>query len=80
MRRYTAAELDDLRRVVEKKWEYGTYRNTGGLGRTYRAEEKTACVEELTRTRMLAGHAAADLIASEASREPQSKVVLQRAL
>ncbi len=70
-RSYTVKQIDDLRSAVEHKWLFGSYtpqRSEDGIscGRSYRAGEKTACVEELVRTHMLAGHTAEDLYASEA--------------
>lgn len=69
-RAYTVSELDELRHACENKWLWGLYSGPqyNGCSRTYRAEEKIIAVEEMTRTHMLAGHTAADLIASE--REP----------
>lgn len=66
-RAYTVHELDALRRVCEYKWLFGTYglgRNSG-MSRSYKPEEKTACVEQIVRTHMMAGHTAEDLCASE---------------
>lgn len=70
-RAYTVSELDALRSAVEYKWLFGSYtpqRHESGItfGRSYKESEKAACVEELVRTHMMAGHTAEDLYASEA--------------
>lgn len=67
-RAYTVSELDALRSAVESKWLFGAYRTRGiTYGRSYKEAEKAACVEELVRTHMMAGHTAEDLYASEGS-------------
>lgn len=70
-RSYSVHEINELRRVVENKYLYGTYglKLGCGMSRTYKEDEKTACVEEMVRTHMLAGHTAEDLIASEEVQE-----------
>ncbi len=69
-RTYTVAELDALREMVENKYLYGSYcprciEGEGISSRAYKEADKTACVEHLVRTHMLAGHTAADLLASK---------------
>lgn len=68
-RKYSVSELDNLRRVVERKWLWGYYtpQMHSGCSRGYKEAEKTKSVEELVRTHMLAGHTAEDLLASEQS-------------
>lgn len=68
MRSYTVREIDALRAACENKWLFGSYRVPDGItiGRSYREGEKTAAVEEMVRTHMLAGHTAEDLLGSEA--------------
>ena len=69
-RAYTVRELDDLRRVVEHKWLFGSYSLAlnNVTSRIYREEEKQKAVEERTRTHMLAGHTAQDLYESETNK------------
>lgn len=63
MRAYTVPEIDDLRRVVENKWLFGSYGGSGGgLSRPYQETDKVKAVEEMVRTHMLAGHTADDLL------------------
>jgi hypothetical protein len=72
-RKYTVAEIDELRQVVENKYLWGSYSGpVGGNGdsRAYLEQDKTAAVEQMVRTHMLAGHTAIDLRASE--RPPKS--------
>jgi hypothetical protein len=67
-RAYTVREIDALRGAVERKWLFGTYRQSGSGGyasRVYSENDKTQCVEAILRTHMLAGHTAEDLYASE---------------
>lgn len=82
-RSYTVAEIEALRRAVENKWLWGSYRPKfgaptsmsdggcytvfAGMSRTYRERDKLEAVEQITRTHMLAGHTAADLYASEST-------------
>lgn len=63
MRRYTVAEIDELRRAVETRWLYGTsvIQPDGTFSRQYMAGEKESAVEKLVRTHMLAGHVAKDI-------------------
>jgi len=69
MKNYTVQELDDLRRVIENKVIFGTYsvkfENGMRISRAYNESDKDKFVEERTRTHMLAGHTAQDLIESE---------------
>lgn len=63
---YTVREIDDLRRVVERKYLFGSYGGRRvGISRAYHEAEKVKAVEEMVRTHMLAGHTAADLLESE---------------
>lgn len=65
-KRYTAAEVSELRRAVENKYLYGRYGGplgTHGRSRAYRESDMVAAVEEMVRTHMMAGHVAADLLA-----------------
>lgn len=65
-RKYSVAELDDLRQTVENKYLFGTYSlSRSGSSRSYREDEKVKAVEEMVRTHMLAGHTAEDLRASD---------------
>ena len=67
-RKYSVGELDALRMAVENKWLWGNYRPVQvgrGSSRQYTSEEKTAAVEYMVRTHLLAGHTAEDLYASE---------------
>lgn len=65
-RAYTVKEIDDLRRCCENKFLWGTYSfpASSRFSRQYKEEEKSACVENMVRTHMLAGHTAEDLLAS----------------
>jgi len=68
---YTVKEIDALKRVHENKYLYGRYSpvfSSGGFSRSYMAAEKDSYVEGATRTSMMAGHTAEDLIASEQSK------------
>lgn len=68
-RGYTLSELDALRRIVRNKVVYGSYLEPGEhswQSAYFRsATEIIAAVEEVVRTHMIAGHVAADLLASE---------------
>lgn len=67
-RAYTVSEINDLRQVVETKWLWGSYnlsQHSGGMSRSFNENERAKAVEEMVRTHMLAGHTAADLLASE---------------
>lgn len=71
-RPYTVEELDELRSIVEHKWLFGCYtpqRHESGISfsRSYKEHEKDIAVEQLVRTHMVAGHTAADLLASSAA-------------
>jgi hypothetical protein len=73
-RAYTVKDIDALRGVIEQKLDWGYYTGphredgvTGSIcGAMWRQGERTQAVEEHVRTHMLAGHTAADLLASEA--------------
>jgi hypothetical protein len=71
---YTVSELNALRKVVENKWVWGTYRvdPRTRYSRTYKETEKIKAVEELVRTHMIAGHYAEDLIQSEPPIPPEA--------
>lgn len=64
-RAYTIKEIDDLRQCCETKFLFGTYRLPEGgrdlMSRPYREAERSAAVENMVRTHMLAGHTAEDL-------------------
>ena len=66
-RKYSVAEIDALREVVERHYLFGTYRLSArrGASISYREDEKNKIVEERVRTHMMAGHTADDLIASD---------------
>jgi hypothetical protein len=68
-RTYTVHELEDLRRVMENKYLFGTYGLTrhGGMSRSYMEADKVKAVEEMVRTAILAGHTAEDYRLSETS-------------
>ncbi len=61
---YTVKEIDDLRRVCETRWLFGTTKSEEGLNmsRSYSQLELSKGVEELVRTAMLAGHIAQDIL------------------
>lgn len=71
-RAYTVKEIDALRRAHDNRYLYGRYGGpvyvsgqSGSMSRSYTEAEKTATVEQLVRTSMLAGHTAEDLLESE---------------
>jgi hypothetical protein len=66
-RRYSVQEIDELRRVLEYRWMFGSCVISNGprVGRCYREAEKTAAVEELVRTAMLAGLTAKNIVDAE---------------
>ena len=66
-KKYSVSELDPLRRAVENKWLWGSYRmpTHAGFSRSYSENDRVIAVEEKVRTHMLAGHTADDLYASE---------------
>lgn len=67
-RKYSVAELDDLRKACEHKWIFGRYNPMQInilFSRCYQEPEKTNAVEQMVRTHMIAGHTAKDLYASE---------------
>ena len=77
-RAYTVTEIDALRKAVQNKWLWGRYGGpimrpcpsgsgnyTSGFGRSYKEQDLTVAVEQMTRTHMLAGHTAEDLIKAD---------------
>jgi hypothetical protein len=75
--RYSVREIDDLRRVCEERYLWGsTYTppfepgETSRVrhGRSYKESDKNAAVEEMVRTFMLAGVTAADIRAEDKRR------------
>ena len=64
-RQYSVAELDALRQVAEMRYLYGTTVWGEGTSRCYMEQDKIRAVEELTRTYMLAGFTAQDIIDSD---------------
>jgi hypothetical protein len=71
-RRYTVREIDDLRRVLDLRWLYGSSivplrRFPRSLALTYKESERSAAVEDLVRTHILCGHTAADIEAADAA-------------
>ena len=62
-RAYTVQEIDDLRRVMEQRYLFGTTAPADGLrnSRTYRETDMIKAVEEMVRTSMLAGITASDV-------------------
>ena len=58
-RKYSVAEIDRMRAAVECKWLFGCWPNemksTTTFARTWTDKGKTAAVEEMLRTYMLAG-------------------------
>lgn len=68
-RRYSVAEIDDLRVAVRNKILHrnynGSYESSGG----YREIEVMKQVEEMVRTHMMAGHDAGQLRASDPPRQ-----------
>ena len=63
MKKYSVADIDDLRRTVEQIYLWGNTILTAGasVSRCYRPEEKETAVEERVRTYMLAGITGQDL-------------------
>jgi len=62
-RAYTVVEIDALRSAVEMRWLFGTTAWSGSVAsRCYTEADKIKAVEEMTRTYMLAGITAHDLI------------------
>lgn len=66
-RTYTVQEIEDLRRAVDNKFLFGSYkiRTVGNTSRPYHEADKVVIVEEKVRTFMLAGLTADDLRRSE---------------
>ncbi|HEX7854460.1 MAG TPA: hypothetical protein VF503_12265 [Sphingobium sp.] len=65
--KYTVQEIDALRQVCKTKFLFGSYRGPtgGGTSRSYGQGELVASVEQMVRTHIMAGHWAADLLATE---------------
>lgn len=68
---YTVNEIDELRRLIEHKYLFGSYLPPKEVprmltSRAYYEKDKVNHVESNVRTAMLAGHRAQDLIDSEA--------------
>lgn len=64
-RSYTIKEIDEIRKRVEFKYLFGKYRLRGScssIGRTYTQQELDNHIEQRTRTIMMAGLTADDLI------------------
>lgn len=63
MRNYTVHGIDELRRAVEDRYDFGTSAMFTGMrmGRSYMPNERTVSVEEQIRTYMLAGVTGSDL-------------------
>lgn len=63
--KYTIEEIDALRAGAKNLYLYGSYRDEHcmGMSRSYNPNDLTVFVEEMTRTHMLAGLKAEDLIA-----------------
>jgi hypothetical protein len=70
-RAYTVSEIDELRRACEMRWLFGTtnHNTQSGMSKSYREEEKSACVENLVRTYMMAGKIAEDIYAADRGQE-----------
>mgnify|MGYP003672117436 CR=1 FL=1 len=74
-RSYTVKEVDALKAAHKDKFLWGSYNgpcmkydNAGYSSRTsaqYKEADLRICVEDATRTSIIAGHVAADLLASE---------------
>lgn len=62
-RSYTVKEIDDLRRVCEDRYLYGSsVLPDGGSSDCYRESDKLVAVEQMVRTAMMAGHVAQNFI------------------
>lgn len=66
-KKYSAAEIDAMRRLLENKYLFGAYSPRWGPGGSYRSRsymeaDKIAFVENGVRTHMMAGHRAKDLV------------------
>lgn len=68
MRKYSVADIEDLRDVVRAKIIFGNYNGSWQPSRGYREAEVAMQVEAMVRTHMLAGHYAAQLRASDPPR------------
>jgi hypothetical protein len=73
-RAYTVKEIDELRKVCEYRWLFGSSVPSAMVeyGRSYQIGEKEKAVEEIVRTHMLAGHVAQDLIDEDTRQSPAS--------
>ena len=64
-RAYTVREIDELRNACDTLWMWGPegfkFREGMRVGRSYKLDEKTKCVEEMVRTYMTAGVTADDM-------------------
>lgn len=77
-RTYTVREVEELRRAIDNKYLYGSYKGPSGVGgfsRSYSEPEKSLIVEQQVKTHMLAGHTAEDLFAADAARQRGSVAV-----
>jgi hypothetical protein len=74
-RAYTVREIDDLRRVCEERYLFGSCAPTsaGRSSMAFREEEKIVAVEQMVRTHMIAGHVAQDLINADIEKESERK-------
>lgn len=66
-RRYTVAEIDDLRRMCDLRFLFGTTypSNETRWSHSYQAGERERAVEEMVRTYLLAGITADDIRAAD---------------
>lgn len=65
-RTYSVKQIDDLRVCCRNKYLFGHYSLSQMISTTGQEDhEITKSVEEMVRTHMMAGHTAADLVASE---------------
>ena len=62
-KKYSVAEIDDLRNVCENIYVWGTpvLSSQGGMSRSFQESDKIIAVEEMCRTYMTAGITANDL-------------------
>lgn len=82
MREYTVHEANELRRVIENKFLWGTYNPPIGdvCSRSYNETEKILHVNGDLHTYMLAGITAQDLLKSETQRQPNYISVCKNAI
>jgi len=66
-RKYTVSEIDDLRRVCDDRFLWGTSKRHPGMhsSRVYDPVERSNAVENMVRTYMLAGITAEDIRAED---------------